>query len=271
MNHSDRSAAGAAARATAGITPLNGRLIRDRRLALGLSDQVVAEILGTTSRSIATLERGGDQNHLTLEFAQELAVLLGVGLADLLDDPDQGHAVAQADPGGGSDDELDDEIGAEDVAVVGRHLTAAGRTHIDDLARTLGWSSGRARWALHRLERSLADVGQALAWVADSEVEITTAPGPTYTINVLSRRDIRAYGLRNMDAGLLHRLATQGPQNDVTRWDQIALSRLRAAGLVTTDTIYKGSEKRTGPRNDEGARLTDAGRFNLFLDHDTDT
>lgn len=271
MNHSEVSAAGAAARATAGITPLNGRLIRDRRLALGLSDQVLAEILGTTSRSIATLERGGDQNHLSLEFAQELAALLGVGLADLLDDPDQDHVEDHADPDDPPGDELDDEIGPDDAAVVGRHLTAAGRTHIDDLARTLGWTSGRTRWALHRLEQSLAGVGQALAWVADSEVEITTAPGPTYTINVLSRRDIRAYGLRNMDAGLLHRLATQGPQNDVTRWDQIALTRLRGIGLVTTDTIYQGSEKRTGPRNDEGARLTDAGRFNLFLDGDSNT
>jgi hypothetical protein len=204
---------------------------------------------------IDSLERGADQNHLTVDVLVDLARALGMQLRDLL--VDQPPPTPAVEPDG---------IDPSDPATVGRHLATAGRVHVDELARTLGWTTGRTRWALHVLEERLADTGQRLAWVADTEAQLAPGPGPTDTTDHISRRNLRAFGLQDNGASLLHAIITRGPLHRYSDLDSVALGRLRAAGLITTDPVYKQGERRNGDRTGEGARLAEGGRFNLCID-----
>lgn len=249
---------GQRARAEAGITPLDGPAIRSRRIALGMGETTLGELLGVSGKVIDSLERGGDQNHLSLDFLHDLARTLGCHISDLFADRPHPDSIGTGGP---------DDIGDTDPAIVGRHLATAGRIHVDELARVLGWTSARARLAIHQLEQQLAGCGQAIAWLADTEAQLVPAAGPVETTEAVSRRDLRAYGLTAADAGLLHQVVSKGPQHRLGSVDTVALGRLRAAGLLTTDTIFGPREPRNGaPRNAEGARLTDTARFNLCLD-----
>ena len=251
--------AGHRARADAGITPLDGAYIRSRRIALGIGETTLGELLGVSGKMIDSLERGGDQNHLSLDFLHDLARILGCHIIDLFAER------TYPDPAGDDPDAVE----ATDPATVGRHLATAGRIHVDELARILGWTSARVRLAIHHLEDQLRFCGQAIAWLADTEAQLVPAAGAVDTTDAISRRDLRAYGLTGTDAALLHEIITKGPRFRLGTVDTVALGRLRAAELVTTDTIFGPREPRNGaPRNVEGARLTDTARFNLCLDDD---
>jgi hypothetical protein len=104
-----------------------------------------------------------------------------------------------------------------------------------------------------------------LAWIADTEVQLAPVAGPTETVGVISRRDVRAYGLNSADAALLHQIIAEGPHNKPGVVNKLALGRLRNAGLLTTDTIYGPRGRPPGGAKAEGIRLTDEARFNLCL------
>lgn len=129
----------------------------------------------------------------------------------------------------------------------------------------MDWTSGRVRWALHLLEDRLADTGQALAWIADTEVLITPAPGPTAVAETVGRRSFESRGMQENEARLFHQLLTKGPAAASARLDVMALTRLIAARIVTTDIEARTDRNRPTTQR-EAARLTDRPRYNLYLD-----
>jgi transcriptional regulator with XRE-family HTH domain len=249
----DRVRKSLAAKAANVIAPIDGAKVRARRIDVGVSERVLAEALGVSTGVIDSLEHGGEQNHLTLDFVHQLATTLGAQVADLLTDHVHQEPV---DP---------DEIDPGDAAEIGRHLSLAGRAHIDDLARALGWTGSRVRWALHTLEARLPACGMTLAWIADTEVQLAPQVGQTETVGVVSRRDLRAYGLYETDAALLHQIIVDGPHNKPGVVNKLALNRLRNAGILTTDTIYGPRSRPPGGAKAEGIRLTDEACFNLCV------
>jgi transcriptional regulator with XRE-family HTH domain len=242
-----------AAKAANVITPIDGALVRARRIDVGVSERVLAEALGVSTGVIDSLEHGGEQNHLTLDFIHQLATTLGVEVIDLL--AERTYEVPDAP----------DDIDPGDPAEIGRHLSLAGRAHIDELARALGWTTARVRWALLTLEERLPDCGMTLAWIADTEVQLAPKAGQTATVGVVSRRDLRAYGLYETDAALVHQIIVDGPHNKPGVVNKVSLNRLRHAGVLTTDTIYNPRSRPPGGAKAEGIRLTDEARYNLCL------
>lgn len=237
------------------VLALDWQSIRKRRIALGIAETVLSEILGVSPMTVDSFEHGGDQSRLTLDFLSDLADVLGVTVADLFTGwKPQPPDVA---PDGVRDD---------DPAIVGRHLAVVGRLHVDAAAQTLGWTVGRVRWALVNLEARLAATGQALAWIADTEVILAPAPGDDTVTDEVSRRDLRAYGLTEPDARLLYMCLTSGPLHRYSDLDAVALGRLRSASLITTGILFAPRQTRKGGRSAEGARITDDARFNLCLD-----
>lgn len=250
-----------AARAASAVAPLDGQAIRRRRIECGMSETVLAQTLGVSAQVIDGIEHGGEQSALTLQFVTELTRTLGCRLIDIVTtDVHQPTA-----PNAG--DTIDDT----DPAVVGRHLAATARVHVDDLAAALDWTTGRTRWALHTLEARLEDVGMAISWLADSEVQLVSAVGDTTTVDAVSRRSLVAYGLFENEAAFLHHMIHHGPASNYRSMSPTVIARLRAAGLVVTDTIYGPRNSDKGSRNSEAPRLTNEARFNLYLPATTDT
>lgn len=237
--------------------PIDAAVVRSRRIATGIGHTTLADMLGVSPMVIDWLEHGSDQKHFTIGFLVDLAHALGATTADLLADrPSAPH------------DTGPDDIEDTDPATVGRNLAVAGRVHVDELARTLDWTSGRVRWALHLLEERVADTGQVLAWVADTEVQITAAPGSTSVAETVGRRSLQSQGMQENDARLFHQLLTKGPPASSVRLDVMALNRLTAAGLVTTE-IERRTDRNRPATHREAARLTDSARYNLYLDDDS--
>jgi transcriptional regulator with XRE-family HTH domain len=255
------------------VLALDWRSIRKRRIALGIAETVLSEILGVSPMTVDSFAHGGDQSRLTLDFLSDLADVLGVTVADLF--------TGWKPP---PPDDAPDGVRDDDPAILGRHLAVVGRLHLDAAAQKRGWTVGRVRWALVNLEERLAATGQTLAWIADTEVVLAPAPGDDTITDEVSRRDLRAYGLTEPDSvsstckpggvtpgkdNLLRAYVmclTSGPLHRYSDLDAVALGRLRAAGLVTTEILFAPRQTRKGGRSAEGARITGDARFNLCLD-----
>jgi transcriptional regulator with XRE-family HTH domain len=244
----------AAAEPGARVVPIDPALVRARRIAVGLGHTTLADMLGVSPMVIDWLEHGSDQKHFTIGFLVDLAHTLGCGPADLL--VDRPTPVPDTGP---------DDVADTDPATAGRNLAVAGRVHVDELARALDWTSGRVRRALHLLEDRLDATGQVLAWVADTEVQITAAPGPTVVAETAGRRSLQSRGMQENDARLFHQLLTKGPAASSARLDVMALNRLTSAGLVTTEIEERTDRNRPATKR-EAARLTDTAHYNLYLD-----
>lgn len=261
-NHSTDKAAQASVTARASQPPvafLDGAKIRDRRLALGLSETVLGQALGVSAHVIDNLEHGGNHSHLSIQFITDLASLLGADVTDLLA-VDYQHRQAPV---------TGDAVADDDPETVGRCLGNIGRTHVDELSRALDWTIGRTRLALMQLEDLLEPAGLRLGWVADTEVEIVPATGLDVECAQASRQSTIAYGLRAREAAVVYSLF-DGPMTQYDRQNAIAVGRLRSVDLVMTDMLYGTREQRNAKKRDEAARLTDTARFNLFLPTDTD-
>jgi hypothetical protein len=219
----------------------------------GLSKGALAETLGVSARVIDGLEGGGDQIHLTLIFLHDLARALGLEIHHLFLSADL-EAPVDPDP---------DTVGDDDPQTVGRHLAHLGILHVDDLSAGLGWTAARTRLALHHLEVRLAGLGQALSWVGDSEVRLMPAPGHVAVTENLAKRDLRQYGLDDLEAVIIHGAIGRRGMARVGHSDRVAIGRLRNAGLV--ETVPPKHERRRPSAGSDELQLTAEARFNLYL------
>ncbi|MCO8127504.1 helix-turn-helix domain-containing protein [Acidimicrobiia bacterium EGI L10123] len=229
-------------------------MVRQRRLTLRLSADVLADLLGVSAGAIDHLEHGGEQNHLTIAYIADLARFLGVTPTELLAPP-------TGIPGGDGD-----LVDPDDPVTVGRILAEVGVVHADDLAISLNWSTGRTFYALTVLEERLHGVGQRLSWLADSQVAIIHAPGDPAPLAPLTRNTIAAWGVKADEASMIEWVARKGQHRTLGQEiNPIVVNRLKAAGILT-DTVVHGPRAKRAAAGEEALRFTDDARFNLCLD-----
>lgn len=231
--------------------------VRQARIRQGWAEYTLSNALGVSTRVIDRIEHGQDQCYLSLLFVRDLASTLGVSVAELILDTAQ-------DP---TADTPDDTISSDDVRTVGALLSCQiAAVAVDALADTLHWTIERTLIALHELEDLLPPAGQRLVWLLDTHVQISPADHHQAAAG-LSRRNLYDRGIDQAQARLIARLATIGPAHRLGDIDRLSLRELEQSGLVETGVLPGG--RPIGNRTAEGARLTDAARFNLVLANDT--
>lgn len=227
------------------VRVLDPDLLHTRRLALGLEQQRLADLISLSSgEAIRRLERGSNQAQMTLVMVALLADALGLSVGELLVEPEQSTHTAAPD---------------DDAATVGAILSSADVwVPVDELAVALDWPRPRTVDALTELEARLRAAGQRLAWVNDHDVRIT--PGlDTEPLAHVAATNISYRGLRLDEAREMYALLG-GPGPGRTTTSRLYLNHMRAAGLIAfVDPNEPGNGK-------DVVELTAESRFNLCLD-----
>ncbi len=231
------------------LRPINGGFVRDRRILGHLSQRTLAAALGATQQVIYRIEHGMRQNELDVSFLVDLAEALGVSVTQLFAG---GESVVPRSACGDVCDETD-------PAAVGSVLASTSDwVIVDDIADALGWTLERTFVALDTLAERLAPVGQRLAWLNDREVRLAGDVDDEPAVRRVTRRAVETFGLQQEEAFVVA-LAANGGHTARHRYTLMTLRRLVRAGLITTAPVVDGKQ-------DDGPRLTDLARFNLFLD-----
>jgi len=237
--------------AGADLRLLDGRLVRQRRFALGISSRVLASALGVSQQVVYRLEHGMRQNDLDVTFLDTLAAAVGLSVRELLVD-DGGGRVKETDPDG---------LDAADARHIGALLAAAADwVFVDEVADALGWTVARAALALAALEPSLSDVGQRLAWLGDREVRLAAWGDESGAVGRVSARAVSSWGITAQEAHLLYEAVHDSPTSSGRgrRGALLATRRLVSAGILVVDPLPQG-------RQDDKPRPSGATRHNLCL------
>jgi len=199
---------------------LDTRLIRERRLALGLSQGALAGRLGVSPPLVRKLEQGENHHHLTLALVGQVGEVLGVPLHELVSAPDER---AEANP--------------DDLRVEAALAERRKKVRASELARALGWTLPRTHAALKRLRQRLEPTGQRLqqrlgGWRLTSRGGVLTQR----ELEVLERATTARLRLTRYDA-LVLRALVQGELDP--RWEahaneaqRVALGRLLKRGYA---------------------------------------
>ena len=198
---------------------LNRRLIAARRAALGLARYDLAQARGVDTAVIEHIETNGTHDNLQLAAAIQLAGVLGIAIADLLEAP-------APIP----------KVGRGDVAVEALLAEQRRPLSAEDIAHILDWTLRRTLAALRALERRLEGTGQALQRLPIHRYALVPA---ATALTTAQRRDAGRRQLQRLDvaaARVLHRVVC-GPRQD-RRWNAYSdderphLTRLISLGLV---------------------------------------
>jgi transcriptional regulator with XRE-family HTH domain len=129
---------------------MNGRLIRERRAAAGLTVRQLADQLGINDRTLADLERssGLDADAVTVGLLRRICRALDLEPAEVIDPP----TATPLEP-------------ADDRKVEAALIEHGGVLTRDDLAAALSWSLARLERALLSLEHRLKPTGLRLRQV----------------------------------------------------------------------------------------------------------
>jgi transcriptional regulator with XRE-family HTH domain len=129
---------------------MNGRLIRERRAAAGLTVRQLADQLGVDARTLADLERssGHDARAVTVGLLRRICQALDLEPAEVIDLPTTGPL----EP-------------ADDRKVEAALIEHGGVLTRDDLAAALSWTLARLERALLALEHRLKPTGLRLRQV----------------------------------------------------------------------------------------------------------
>lgn len=232
------------------VYPIDGYVVRARRIEMELAPSLLARVLGTSGEVINRLERCTvDQGGYQLRFVVQLARVLGFASpAELFAPP--------AMPTEG------DLIDADDTSAVGA-LLAGQKAHVfvETLAEALGWTLARTLFALEQLEQLLVPVGQRLSWVSDLEVRLVAAPVAAAAVRTVSRRGLER-GLSRNDVKALAKVM-KGGSVTIDELPKPSMQRLLAADFlrVAEEERDKDASGRTG-----AVQLGERARFNLLVD-----
>lgn len=213
---------------------MNGRLIAERRWALGISRADLARLTGLSWTLVTMLEEEHEPPFVTLDAARRLARALAVDLNGIADSC---HA----------------PVAASDDVRLERLLASADGAHTyAELAFAMEWPLQRVIAAAAGLEHRLVDTGQALK-TSPRGVRLASRGG-RYTTCDLARLRPPPANLTKRQAELL-RIAIFGTSeqrccenlDEVQRSDAADLCRL---GLLESSQLY-------------GMRLTDNATFSL--------
>ena len=126
---------------------LNGTLIRERRLSLGLSQPALARAIGVSSPVVDRIERGTNHDELNMRMVRQLAERLGLSMGGILAPP----------PCGSSAGEVDVKLEAA-LSLVSRRISLSG------VARALDLDLPTAQAAIEALRERLAPSGRRVIY-----------------------------------------------------------------------------------------------------------
>jgi transcriptional regulator with XRE-family HTH domain len=143
---------------------LDTDLIRERRLALGLSQPALAKRVARSPTVISLLERGENHQRLTLDLVAALASALGLQTVDLFRPPASGALATE-----------------DDVKVEAALATTGKGLSTTDLAKGFDWGIDRVHAALAALRDRLAPTGVNLhqhagKWYLRPRVPVLSRP-----------------------------------------------------------------------------------------------
>jgi transcriptional regulator with XRE-family HTH domain len=210
---------------------LDRDLIARRRAELCLSTRKLANQLGVTSPTIASLERGDNHGDLSVRFIVRLAAALAVDVPSLFRDTER----------------RDTDDDANDVAAVGALLFETKvLTPIDVLCDALDWPLERVRSAVRSLEAQLPAVGLRLQR-RGGNVAVRRAVEPTgpEQVQELLRLHLLRNGVGLAEARALYRIMKGTLPGELGNADAVALGTLANAGLIElAEAQSKGSTPR---------------------------
>jgi transcriptional regulator with XRE-family HTH domain len=207
---------------------LDRELIARRRADLCLSQRMLANQLGVTSPTIASLERGDNHGDLPLRLLVRLAEALAVAVTSLFCNDRSRQA----------DDDRDDSAAVGALLFETKVLTP-----IDALCDALDWPLERVRRAVEALDAELPAVGLRLQSRGGS-VAIRRAVEPASAAHVqqLLRLHVLRNGVGLAEARVLYRIMKGTLPRELSNADAVALRTLANAGLIElADAQSKGS------------------------------
>jgi len=202
---------------------MNGGLVVERRLQLGLSRSDLARLTGLSWDVIVAIEERGEPPALTLNAARRLAAALAVDLTTVA--AAWGRPPAQQD----------------DIRLEALLAHADQPLSLTRIARALRWSLEHAQHVLQRLDGRLAATGQTLRHVAPGRYELA-ARGDVLQAGDLSRLREHEQAITAPEAALLRRLII-GQREDrcwanFNHSQRRTTARLAERGLIRSDGTW---------------------------------
>ncbi len=219
---------------------LNAYAIRNRRLALCLSQRAVADQIAANTAMVSRIEAGERVRDIPLHQLMALADTLQMHPGDLF----ASH----------SQERVDRPLTADEVKVHAAITESTRRTSREELARTFGWTLKRTTQALRSLETQLQDTGQQLKY-SPQGWSLRARPGvlDDHEQELLAREQISDRGLTQSDARVLQDIVIgRGDHN----WERKLSNpqRVSVARLIKLGVVHK---------TEEGLELTDDAAFSL--------
>lgn len=216
-------------------TLLDTRLLRQRRLALGLSQRQTASRIGVSYTLLRAAEDGTNHETLDLGVVVRLAETLGVTVDELL-------GAARRLPVQAADRVVGDMDLGEDTAVLGAALHSAGRlTPEGAVQAALGWDTTRLDSAARSLGEQVSAVGLRLVR-RSGELGIVPIEAPAVRASTTELRRARysADGMNATVAGILHaavaaHLSAGRPVDAGGNAQRVAAGELVNAGVLEPD------------------------------------
>lgn len=209
---------------------VNGALIRERRLELGLSERRVAALMGPSfSQTVVRgVETGTNHSDLTIGELVRLADLLSLPVADLLTTT--------------AGDDAPQQVGAETLAEfldrvvpqVSVVLFELGRlVPVESLAETLGLPLADVEAALHELDARLAGVGLCVHRLGNDAKIARRHDAPARgVLKKAWREQAGRTGLNLSQVRLLYRAARGEVPKTLRNPEQVAAGQLVNAGIL---------------------------------------
>jgi transcriptional regulator with XRE-family HTH domain len=223
---------------------LDPAVVRQRRLALGISEKDLAAHLGVSVSAISGIESYWDQRHYDVAFVVGLAEALSVPVTAIL--ASSGPPASDMRAGGDKAEELGALL-----------ASAAAQTPVEALCDSLALGLVELAEAVEELGRRLAGTGMVVHKL-DGQISLQPVRVPDKAaLAAATRAAIARNNLASDRLSMIRNLASRPRQIDPRFSDPWVGGHLVNAGIV---------ERLVDPSGSRKAKLTDDVRFSLMID-----